>query len=115
MSELAKQMRAHGIKSSWNLTEFDQWVNDATRRDIENLLAENKQVFGLKMWIWETIEAENLKGICNFGVDLIFRNEDRQKVKDLIEGYKHQKWSMLNAKKLVDKLFDLAIMSCTWV
>lgn len=118
MSELAKQMKAHGITNPWHLTEFDQWVNDATRKDIENLLAENSNVFGLKFWSWDQIPLEKLHGIYNFGVDLIFKEEDKDKVQQLIEDYKRKtkvKWSIVTAKKIVDQLFELAILDCCWV
>jgi len=117
LSELAKQMKEHGISNPWNLTEFDQWVNDATRKDINDAVERNNgQVFGLKIWSWKEIEAENLKDICNFDVDLIFKNKHRTKVRKWIEAYKKRKaWSIKADKQLVDKLFDRAILYCTWV
>jgi len=115
-------MKEHGISNPWNLTEFDQWVNDATRKDINDAVERNNgQVFGLKIWTWNEIEAEHLKEVCNFDVDLIFRNEQRTQVRELIEAYKKRTptqgsaWSMKADKQLVDQLFDLAILSCTWV
>ena len=115
--ELWKQMKAHGKTDPWELTEFDQWVNDATRKDIENLLGENSNVFGLKFWSWVRIPPEKLKGICNFGVDLIFREEDKEQVEELINDYQQNKhgWNVKKAKALTEKLFDLAILDCTWV
>lgn len=120
MSELAKQMKAHGITNPWDLTEFDQWVNDATRKDI-NTMAEqhNYEVFGLHMWRdWEKIRGKALVDALNFSVDLIFKNEDEPKVDQLINEYKKaadENWAMAVDKKAVADFFKLAIMSCTWV
>jgi len=110
-------MKEHGISNPWNLTEYDQWVNDATRKDIKDIVERNNgQVFGLKIWSWKEIEAEHLKEVCNFDVDLIFKNEQRTQVRELIAAYKKRTtWSMKADKQLVDQLFDLAILSCTWV
>jgi len=110
-SELIKQMILRGT-SPFDLTEFDQWVNDATRKDIESLLKENNNVFGLKMWTWEKIPAERLDGICNFGVNLIFKKEDEEKVDILIEEYKQGKKKEID---IVDDLFKLAVYDCLWV
>ena len=116
MSELAREMQARGITNPWMLTEFDQWVNDATRRDIENTVAkEDEQVFGLKIWTWEISPSEKLKGVCNFGVDLISRNQDKDKVFKIIDEEAKKPFSMAATKKLVDELFEIAILSCTWV
>lgn len=122
MSELAKQMKARGIRNPWNLTEFDQWVNDATRKDIENIAEKhNFEVFGLELWEWKKIRGKNLVGALNFSVDLIFKNEDEPKVDALIREYRIfmaprpiLKVSQ-HSKKLVDNLFDLSVMPCTWV
>lgn len=119
MSELARQMEARGISNPWSLTEFDQWVNEATRKDIETLAERHGfKVFGLKMWTWEKIHGKDLVGALNFSVDLIFKNEDEAEVDRLIRGYMEQtkrNWNMKADKKLVDKLFTLALHSCTWV
>jgi len=109
-------MKEHDITNIWELTEFDQWVNDATRKDIENTVEkEGGDVFGLKVWSWEMLPAEKLKGICNFGIDLVFRNKDRAKVLKLIDEEAKKPFSMAATKKLVDELFKLAILSCMWV
>jgi hypothetical protein len=116
MSELAREMKERGITNPWDLTEFDQWVNDATRRDIENTVEkEGGEVFGLKVWTWEILPAEKLKGIYNFGVDLVFRNNDKDKVLMIIDEEGKKPFNMATTKRLVDELFKLAIMSCTWV
>ena len=101
--------------SAWDLTEFDQWANDATRKDINILISQNPNVFGLKMWEWSKIAGLDLKDSLNFSVDLILKNEDEQRVNQLISEYKNSSWKMEKDKKLVDALFDLAVYSCTWV
>jgi len=113
-------MKAHGITDPWDLTEFDQWVNDATRTDIVATAEKyNYEVFGLELWgEWKKIRGRDLVGALNFSVDLIFKNEDEVKLDKLINDYKQQtekEWSMEADKKLVDQLFELALMSCTWV
>jgi len=120
LCELVKQMKAHGITNPWDLTEFDQWVNDATRKDIETVAKQhNYQVFGLKLWReWEKTRGKALVGCLNFSVDLIFKNEDEPKIDELINSYQKQveaEWSTKVDKKIVDDLFSLALMSCTWV
>jgi hypothetical protein len=114
MGKLEEEMKRRGVSNPLDLTEFDQWVNDATREDIKAAVErEGGCVFGLKMWTWEIVPAETLlKGVCNFGVDLIFRERDREKVMGIIEeGEK----SLMDARAIVNKLFGLAIMSCLWV
>jgi len=110
-------MKAHGITNPWDLTEFDQWINDATRKDI-NTIAEqhNYEVFGLELWgRWNKIRGKALLDARNFSVDLIFKNQDEAKVDELIRKYEKRGWSMETAKILVDELYELALMSCTWV
>jgi hypothetical protein len=115
-SELEKEMERHGVRNPWLLTEFDQWVNDAMRKDIENIVErEGGEVFGLKLWTWEILSADKLKEVCNFGVDLIFRVKDKDKVLKIIDEEAKKPFSMDNTRKTVDKLFSLAILSCTWV
>jgi len=110
-------MRAHGITNPWDLTEFDQWVNDATRTDIETIAKKhNYKVFGLKLWReWKKIRGKDLVGARNFSVDLIFKNEDEAKVDEFISKYRKRKWTMKSAKEIVDQLVELALMLCTWV
>ena len=110
-------MSAHGIKNPFDLTEFDQWVNDATRTDINTLTEEhNYEVFGLTLWgEWKKTRGKALVSTLNFSVDLIFKKQDEQKVDALIQGYKKQKWSMKTDKQLIDQLFKIALMSCSWV
>ena len=113
VSELAKRMIEHGVVSPFDLTEFDQWVNDATRKDIENVARKHDfKVFGLKFWSWKKKRGRELIGARNFEVDLIFREEDEEKVDELIGKYEQGK---IDSVSIVNKLFDLAIEACTWV
>ncbi len=127
MSELAKQMKDHGITDPWNLTEFDQWVNDATRKDIETTVKENNfEVFGLHIWKpWTKIRGKDLTTVpptYNFSVDIIFKNSDEPKVDEIIKNYEDaaagKEWNKELQKltwKTVNALHKLAIESCLWV
>jgi len=113
-------MQAHGIKNPFDLTEFDQWVNDATRKDIETIAAQHGwNVFGLKMWReWTKIRGKDLQGALNFSVDYIFKNEDEKKVDQIIVNYKwkvKKNWSQKLDSETVDKISKLAIHVCCWV
>jgi hypothetical protein len=109
-------MKAHGIRNPWDLTEFDQWVNDATRKDINSIAEQqNYEVFGLEMWTWKKIRGKALVDTLNFSVDLIFKNQDEPKVDTFIQRHKRRKWTMKKDKWLIDELFKIALMTCTWV
>jgi len=123
LSELAKQMQAHGIKEPENLTEFDQWVNDATRADIQKLVKEhNAQVFGLSVWTWKKTRGIALNEANNFSVDYIFKNSDEPAVDKITtehdETAKGKEWDKEMQKlawKTVENLYKLALDSCLWV
>jgi len=108
--EIDRKMAEHGV-SVLDLTEFDQWVNEATRKDINRIISES-DVFGLKFWTWDILERHELKNAGNFDVDVILRKEDKEKVLELIGQYKNRK---ITAKEIVDAIFDMAIYVCTWV
>jgi len=113
VSELAKEMLERGVTNPLDLTEFDQWVNDATRRDIENIARKyNFRVFGLKFWSWRKKRDRELLDTKNFEVDLVFRDEDEPKVDALIEKYERRE---IDEMKVIEELFDLAVMDCMWV
>ena len=109
IEELIKRKR-----SVWDLGEDDKWVNDATREDIRRY-AEKGDVFGLKLWEHRYLEGDELVDVPNFGVDMLFRKEDRDKVEKLIEEYEAKEWSMETTKQLVDKLAELSVYMCVWV
>lgn len=118
-SAFVREMKRRGIKNPFELTEFDQWVNDATREDI-NILAEKHLIFGLKLWDFVIIDRNDLKDICNFGVSFIFRSKDRSKILNIIKSYKNHKkrfsgFNMMKTQQAVENLIKLAIYSCVWV
>jgi len=120
-------MADHGITDPFDLTEFDQWVNDATRKDIETTARQNNfEVFGLHMWKpWTKIRGKDLTTVppvYNFSVGLIFKNSDEPKVDEIIKNYEQKvagkEWDkeMSNlATKTVNSLHKLAIETCLWV
>jgi len=113
MSELAKEMLKRGIASPFDLTEEDKWVNNATRKDVENVAREhNSKVFGLKFWSWKKKRGKELLDVKNFEVDLIFKDEDEAKVDKIISEYENGKKDTV---KTINELFDLAILDCFWV
>ena len=116
--EIDKQMLRHRVTNPFELTEFDQWVNDATRKDI-NSLVERGEVFGLKFWSWKIVEGEQLKDAKNFEIDLVFRKKDMDRVKQIIEDYESSKKENGATydlqRSVIDKLFDLAIYTAMWV
>jgi hypothetical protein len=112
MDNLTKAMIDRKVRSPFDLTEFDQWVNDATRKDI-NEIAKNQEVFGLHVWDFKILERKELLGkIYNFGVDHIFENKDRERVLSAIEQYKSKK---ISAQEFLDLIFPIAVYSCMWV
>ena len=124
MKELAKEMQAHGIKDPDDLTEFDQeWVNPATRADIENIVKEhNAEVFGLSVWTWKKTRGADLKGACAFSVDYVFKNTDEAAVDKIIAEYEEKSkgkgWDKEMQKlawEIVTTLSKLALDTCLWV
>lgn len=113
--KIDEELKKHGIKSIFDLTEFDQWVNKATREDINSII-EKQKVFGLKLWEYEIIEREQLDNICNFGVNYIFKIMDRNKILKLVNDYKRKKdFKVQNTMKFVNILSKLSIYYCHWV
>jgi len=108
--EIDRKLMEHG-KTPLDVTEFDQWVNEATRKDINKIVSE-KDVFGLKFWTWDILERNELKNVGNFGVDVILKRRDREKILELIEKYKNGK---ISAREIVDIIFDMAVYVCEWV
>ncbi|MHA1506373.1 MAG: hypothetical protein ACTSR0_04190 [Candidatus Asgardarchaeia archaeon] len=104
-------------KNPFDLSEFDTWVNVATIRDLKRLIKE-QDVIGLKIWEFKIVKREELKNyICNFGIDLIFKAEDEEKVKEIIKQYhenERKDWYKATMD-YIDELFDLAVYICVWV
>lgn len=123
--EIDTQMKRHGIDSPFELTEFDGWANDATRRDINRLIEKHGgRVFGLKLWDFEIRRGEELRDTLNFTVDYIFRAEDEERVKQLIEEYGERQerlkkvglaGTMEETRRFLDCLENLAVYDCLWV
>ena len=111
MWEIDREMDRRGVKSPLDLTEFDNWVNEATRRDIRKIASE-REVFGLKVWEYRIISREELMSAGPFEVDLIFLEEDREKVLALIEKHKRKE---IDDCEFVKRLFDMAYYDCLWV
>ncbi|MCW4008516.1 MAG: hypothetical protein NWF09_07520 [Candidatus Bathyarchaeota archaeon] len=112
--ELMFQNYLHTQKANiFELTEFDQWVNDATRACINKILDKYKnEVFGIEFWSWHILCGEQLRDANNFSVDVIFKNCDFDKVKNAIINYEKKK---INNAKVIDTLFNDAVFVCTWV
>jgi len=118
--EIDKEMAKRGVVNPFELTEFDSWVNEATRKDINSLVDKfGNNVFGLKFWDWIILKGNELRNICNFGVDIVFLKKDLEKVKEAIEEYRKsvekKGWNQKLDKQIVDKLFSLALYSAMWV
>jgi len=114
---IIEEMRKRGV-TPIDLTEFDQWVNDAIREDINCLVKEEKEVFGLKVWTYEIIPAEKLINCSNFAVDCIFRNEDKDKILKIIAEYREKEKEGFDIKaveKFLDDIFQHVIYACYWV
>lgn len=93
------------------LTEFDQWVNDLTREDINDII-EKYEVFGVDTFDYKIIEKDELRNAPNFSVNLIFLEEDRDKVVELIEKYRRGE---IDIGEIAKKLVDMAFYVCEWV
>ena len=111
--EIDKEMVKHRIVNPLDLTEFDSWVNEATRKDINSIVDKyGDGVFGLEFWKWTILKGEKLRDVCNFGVDLIFKEEQLEEVKSLISKYENRE---IDNREIVDKLFDMALYIAVWV
>ena len=111
--EIDKEMAKHRIVNPLDLTEFDSWVNEATRKDINSIIDRyGDGVFGLKMWKWDVLRGKELRDVGNFEVDLVFRKDRMERVKNLISKYENRE---IDERKIVDELFDQALYVATWV
>jgi len=123
--EIVREMERLNIRSIFDITEFDQSLNDATRRDITKLLKKHRgKLIGLKLWSYEVKRGEELENVPNFGVDYIFRAEDEEKVKRIVENFEKRQgelrkiglaYSMNEVGELLDKLDAIAVYECLWV
>lgn len=111
--EIDKEMAKHGIVNPLDLTEFDGWVNDATRRDINSIIDKyDGRVFGLKFWDWKILKGNDLRDVGNFEVDLVFTEEQMEEVKEIIDKYRNRK---INDMDIIDELLNRALYVAMWV
>jgi len=106
-------LKEHGIRSPFDLTEFDQWSNDAQRQDINELVKKKGEdgVFGLKVnGKLEWISGSKLRNVCNFGVDYIFDEDDYHNVELAIHKFREKDY-----KRFLSELSNFAIYTCLWV
>jgi hypothetical protein len=111
-------MQQHGINDPWDLTELDQWVNDATRTDINNVLNRlHDEVFGLRTSDFGIVSASELKDALNFSVNYIFSLKEKDGVQSDISKYKSKGkgWDPRALSSLLDRLSAKALYSCLWV
>ena len=109
-SKFFEEMEKRGYKPNeiWELTEFDEWVNDVTRDDLSQF---DKGYFGLEFWTWKVYEAP-FRDVKNFQFSMVFRNKDRKKVFEIIEKYERGE---IDARECVYQISDLAVYHCIWV
>jgi hypothetical protein len=109
-SKLFEEMEKRGYKPSeiWELTEFDEWVNDAARDDLSKF---GEGYFGLEFWTWKVYESP-FRDVKNFQFSMVFRNKDRKKVFEIIEKYERRE---IDARECVYQISNLAVYHCIWV
>jgi len=113
MSHWFDALKEHGIRSPFDLTEFDQWSNDAQREDINALLKERGEdgVFGLKVnGKLEWIPGSKLRDVLNFGVDYIFAEDDYHDVELAVHKFKDTDYN-----RFLSELSNFSIYDCLWV
>jgi len=107
MSKLIEEMIKRG-KGFFDLEEFDEWVNDATRADLEQF---KEGYFGLQFWTWKMYKAP-FSEVKNFQFDVVLKEEDKEKILEAIKKYESRE---IDSREVVDKIFDLAVYVCVWV
>jgi len=113
MSHVAKALAEHRVRSIYDISEFDNWINVAQRKDINELLDKRgeENVFGLKLNPLGVIPGSKLRDICNFGVDYVFSNEEGVPIRVGLAMYENKE----NYVKMLDALDKLALETCIWV
>jgi hypothetical protein len=104
---LFDEMRKRGV-NFYDLTEYDQWVNDATRKELEQF---DKNYFGLEFWTWKIYPAP-FKDVKTFQFHVVIRNKHKERVLKIIDDYKNGRIDSCECVKLI---FKLAVYSCFWV
>ncbi|HEW93659.1 MAG TPA: hypothetical protein ENF47_03025 [Thermoprotei archaeon] len=98
--------------SIWEIDEFDKWVNDATIKDIRDIV-KKYNVFGLRIWEYKIINRDELPKYAHpFGVDLIFLEKNKDEVLKIIEMHKRGE---IDDMTYLSKLYTISFYSCTWV
>jgi hypothetical protein len=98
--------------SIFELTEFDQWVNEATREDLRMLYdLTNGDIFAIDYDLKEIIEDKDMiLNAKNFSIRAIYLNKDKEKVKELLK-----KRDKIDLRKFLDKILGLSVYCCLWV
>jgi hypothetical protein len=104
---LFEEMKKRGLNFD-DLTEYDQWVNDATRKELEQF---DENYFGLEFWTWKIYPAP-FKNVKNFQFDIVLRNKDLRRVLEIIDDYENKRIDVCECVKLI---FKLAVYVCFWV
>jgi hypothetical protein len=110
-SKLVEKMNKYKV-SIFDITEFDQWVNEATKEDLKVLYElTNGDIFAVDYDLKEIIEDKDM--ILNaktFSIRAIYLNKDKEKVKELL-----RKRDKMDLKNFINKILDIAIYCCLWV
>ena len=116
-SILFEEAKKHGVNSFYDLKETDDWVNDATRKEI-NWILNNKKVFGVNEGQngYHFIETYELRDARNFSVKLLFDESKRNKIAEIVQSHNCQTgFNMDLLAKFIKILFDNSCYVCTWV
>jgi hypothetical protein len=118
-SILFEEAKKRGIKRFSDLTEFDQWVNDCTRKEI-NFILDNNKVFGVNEGDngnYVFVEPYLLRNAKNFSVKLLFKENQRDKIAALIQNYNcssDENFNMDLLSNFIKELFDNSCYVCVW-
>ena len=103
----------------YDLQETDQWVNEATRSEINYILDHNK-VFGVNQGDngYHFVEPCKLRDSKNFSVKLLFKEDKREEITIIIQNYncaKVEDFNMNMLAEFIKNLFDNSCYCCIWV
>ena len=109
--EITKEFKRLRI-TPYEATEFDQSLNDATRRDINRFVDEyGNNIMGVSLWDFKMMQGEELRDALNFSVNYLFKADDLERVTGVIDAYKEHK----NAKMFLDEMEMISVYTCFWV
>jgi hypothetical protein len=110
-SKLVEKTNKYKV-SIFDITEFDQWVNESTKEDLKVLYElTNGDIFAVDYDLKEIIEDKNI--ILNaktFSIRAVYLNKDKEKVKELLK-----KRDKMDFRNFVDKILDISVYCCLWV